>query len=130
MLDLFVAGFPAYPSGAGAGKNDPDTISFVPVGPRARRLLAVDIPAAASRYAKLLKLAVERLPVGADPGIADKLAERVSQPPMLRRSSLDSALEGDCVDALRGSRAFLASDLSCRLQVCVRPVCAANDRWP
>jgi hypothetical protein len=29
MLDLFVARFPAYPSDAGAGKNDPDTISFV-----------------------------------------------------------------------------------------------------
>jgi hypothetical protein len=29
MLDLFVARFPGYPSDAGAGKNDPDTISFV-----------------------------------------------------------------------------------------------------
>jgi hypothetical protein len=38
MLDLFVAGFPAYPSGAGAGKNDPDTISFV-------RKIAAGLPA-------------------------------------------------------------------------------------
>jgi hypothetical protein len=29
MLDLFVARFPAYPSDAGAGKNDPDKISFM-----------------------------------------------------------------------------------------------------
>jgi hypothetical protein len=29
MLDLFVAPFPAYPSDAGADKNDPDTVSFV-----------------------------------------------------------------------------------------------------
>ena len=29
MLDLFVAPFPAYPSDAGTGKNDPDTISFI-----------------------------------------------------------------------------------------------------
>jgi hypothetical protein len=29
MLDLFVARFPAYPSEARAGKDDPDTISFV-----------------------------------------------------------------------------------------------------
>jgi hypothetical protein len=28
MLDLFVARFPAYPSDAGTGKNDPDTVSF------------------------------------------------------------------------------------------------------
>jgi hypothetical protein len=28
MLDLFVAAFPAYPLGAGAGKNNPDTVSF------------------------------------------------------------------------------------------------------
>jgi hypothetical protein len=29
MLDLFVARFPAYPSDAGAGEDDPDTISLV-----------------------------------------------------------------------------------------------------
>jgi hypothetical protein len=29
MLDLFLARFPAYPSDAGVGKNDPDTISFI-----------------------------------------------------------------------------------------------------
>ena len=39
---------------------------------RARHLLAVDIPAAASGRAKLLKLAVEGLPVGGDAGIADQ----------------------------------------------------------
>jgi hypothetical protein len=47
-------------------------VQFAPVGPRAGRLLPIDIPAAASGGAKLLKLAVERLPVGADAGIADK----------------------------------------------------------
>jgi hypothetical protein len=42
------------------------------VGPRARHLLAVDVPAVASGGAKLLKLAVEALPVGRDAGIADE----------------------------------------------------------
>jgi hypothetical protein len=45
---------------------------FAPVGPRAYHLLAVDVPAAASGLAKLLKLAVQGLPVGADAGIADE----------------------------------------------------------
>jgi hypothetical protein len=39
---------------------------------RAGHLLAVDVPAAASGIAKLLKLSVERLPVGRDAGIADE----------------------------------------------------------
>jgi hypothetical protein len=43
-----------------------------PVGPRTSHLLAVDISAGASGGAKLLKLNVERLPVGADAGIADR----------------------------------------------------------
>src|SRR5690349_4616082 len=43
-----------------------------PVGPRAGHLLAIDVPAAASGSAKLLKLVVEGLPVGADAGIADE----------------------------------------------------------
>src|SRR5205807_10428721 len=47
-------------------------VKLAPVGPRARHLLAIDVPAAASGGAKLLKLAVEGLPVGADAGIADK----------------------------------------------------------
>jgi hypothetical protein len=47
-------------------------VKLAPVGPRARHLLAVDVPAAASRLAKLLKLAVEGLPVGRDAGIADE----------------------------------------------------------
>ena len=37
-----------------------------PVGPRARYLLAVDVPAGTSGLAKLVKLAVEGLPIGAD----------------------------------------------------------------
>jgi len=45
---------------------------FAPVGPRARGLLAVDVPATASGGAELLKLAVERLTAGADAGIADE----------------------------------------------------------
>ena len=45
---------------------------LTPVGPGARHLLSVDVAAAASGGAKLLKLAVEGLPVGADPGIADE----------------------------------------------------------
>jgi hypothetical protein len=36
---------------------------LAPVGPRARHLLAIDIPAAASGGAKLVKLGVERLAV-------------------------------------------------------------------
>ena len=47
-------------------------VKLAPVGAHARHLLAVDVPAAASRGAKLLKLAVNRLPVGADAGIADE----------------------------------------------------------
>jgi len=47
-------------------------VKLASVGSRARHLLPVDIPAAASGLAKLLKLAVEGLPVGADAGIADK----------------------------------------------------------
>jgi hypothetical protein len=47
-------------------------VKLAPVGPRARHLLAIDVPAAASDTASLLKLNVERLPVGADAGIADE----------------------------------------------------------
>ena len=47
-------------------------VKLAPVGPRARHLLAVDVPAAASGGAKLVKLAVERLPVGADARVADE----------------------------------------------------------
>src|SRR5205823_3826233 len=47
-------------------------VKLAPVGPRAGRLLAVDVAAAASGGAKLLKLAVEALPHGTDAGIADK----------------------------------------------------------
>ena len=46
-------------------------VKLAPVGPRAGHLLAVDVPAAASGLARLLKLAVEGLPVGRDAGIAD-----------------------------------------------------------
>src|SRR5262249_44783325 len=47
-------------------------VKLAPVGPRTRHLLPVDMPAAASGGAKLLKLRVKGLPVGADVGIADK----------------------------------------------------------
>jgi hypothetical protein len=47
-------------------------VEFAPVDPRARDLLAVDVAAAASGSAQLLKLAVEGLAHGADAGIADK----------------------------------------------------------
>jgi hypothetical protein len=47
-------------------------VKLASVGPRARHLLAVDVPAAASRRAQLLKLAVEGLPVSAHAGIADR----------------------------------------------------------
>jgi hypothetical protein len=42
------------------------------VGPRPRDLLAIDVPAAASGGAQLLKRTVERLPHGADVDITDK----------------------------------------------------------
>jgi hypothetical protein len=45
---------------------------LAPVGVRTRHPLAIDVPAAASGGAKLLKLAVEGLPIGADAGIADE----------------------------------------------------------
>jgi hypothetical protein len=51
---------------------------LAPVDPRARHLLAVDVSAAAPRRPKLLKLAVEGLPVGADAGIADEPFLRMS----------------------------------------------------
>jgi hypothetical protein len=47
-------------------------VKLAPVGTRARHLLAVDVPARTSGFAKLVKLAVEGLPVGADAGIADE----------------------------------------------------------
>jgi hypothetical protein len=45
-------------------------VELAPVGPRAGHLLAIDVLAAASGLAKLVKLAVQGLPVGADAGIA------------------------------------------------------------
>ena len=47
-------------------------VKLAPVGPRAGRLLAVDVPAGASRLAKLLKLAVEGLPESGYAGIAER----------------------------------------------------------
>ena len=52
-------------------------VKLAPVGPRARHLFAVDVSARASNLAKLLKLAVEGLPVRADAGIADEALFRV-----------------------------------------------------
>ena len=51
---------------------------LAPVGPRAGHLLAVDVPAGASGGAKLVKLRVEDLPVGADASVADEAFFRVS----------------------------------------------------
>jgi hypothetical protein len=45
---------------------------LAPVGPSARHLFPIDVPAAASGGAKLLKLGVEGLSYGADAGIADE----------------------------------------------------------
>jgi hypothetical protein len=47
-------------------------VKLAPVGPPAGHFFAVDVPAAASGGAKLFKLSVEGLPVGADAGIADE----------------------------------------------------------
>jgi hypothetical protein len=47
-------------------------LSLAPVGPRARHLLAIDVPVAASCAVQLLKLAVEGLPLGGYASIADK----------------------------------------------------------
>jgi hypothetical protein len=47
-------------------------VTLAPVGSCARHLFPVDVPAGASGLAKLLKLAVEGLPVGADAGIAEE----------------------------------------------------------
>jgi hypothetical protein len=46
-------------------------VKLAPVGARARHLLAEDVAAGASGLAKLPKLAVEGLPLGADAGIAE-----------------------------------------------------------
>ena len=47
-------------------------VKLAPVGTRARQLLTVDVAAAASGGAELLKLAVEGLPVSRDAGIAEE----------------------------------------------------------
>jgi hypothetical protein len=59
---------------------------FAPVGPRTCHLLAVDIPAGASGGAKLLKLGVERLAVGADAGISKGAVLHVSFGGIFRRT--------------------------------------------
>ena len=56
---------------------------LAPVAVRARHLLTVNIGAA--RAAKLLKLGVERLPVGADAGIAETAVLRMSFGYILRQ---------------------------------------------
>jgi hypothetical protein len=53
------------------GKVAEHPVKLAPVGPCARHLLAVDVSAGASGGTKLLKLAVEGLPVGGYTGIAD-----------------------------------------------------------
>jgi len=55
-----------------AGEAVEHTEQFASVGARVCHLLAVDVSAAASGGTKLLKLAVECLPVGGYAGIADK----------------------------------------------------------
>jgi hypothetical protein len=57
---------------------------LVPVGPRARHFLAVNLPA--SGGAKLVELGVEGLPVGADPGVADEAFFEVSFGHILRQT--------------------------------------------
>ena len=47
-------------------------VKLASVGPRARHLLAVDVAARASGFAKLRKLAVQGLPVSGKAGIADE----------------------------------------------------------
>ena len=47
-------------------------VKLAPVGPSTCDLLSVDVPAGASGPAKLLKLAVEGLPVGANAGVPDR----------------------------------------------------------
>ena len=62
-----------------AGAEFPEhLVKLAPVGPRPRHLVPVDVPAAASGLAKLLKLAVEGLPVGRDAGIPDRPFFKVS----------------------------------------------------
>jgi hypothetical protein len=55
-------------------------------GPRPGHLLQVDVPAAASGGAQLLKLAVKGLPVRADARVADKPFFRMSFGHVLRQS--------------------------------------------
>jgi hypothetical protein len=50
---------------------------LAPVSARTRHLLAVDVPVGASGGAKLLKLGIERLAVGADAGIAETVILQV-----------------------------------------------------
>jgi hypothetical protein len=57
---------------------------FAPVAVRARHFLAVDVPAAASGRAQLLKLCVKGPPVGRDAGITDKPFLRMSFGHILR----------------------------------------------
>jgi len=56
------------------------------VGPRVGYLLAVDVAAAASGGAQLLKLAIEGPPVGADAGIADEPFFKMSLGQILRQT--------------------------------------------
>jgi hypothetical protein len=82
---LWARGQSASPSPHRRGQLAEHPVKLPPVGPRAGHLLAVDVPARASGFAKLLKLAVEGLPHGADAGIADKAFFRVSFGHILRQ---------------------------------------------
>jgi len=57
-----------------------------PVRPCARHLLAVDVAAAASGGAKLVKLGIERLPIGADAGVANEMFFDISFSHILRQA--------------------------------------------
>jgi hypothetical protein len=59
---------------------------FAPVGPSAGHLLPIDVPAAASGGAKLLKLAVVGLPVSADASIVETAILRMSSGHILREA--------------------------------------------
>jgi hypothetical protein len=60
-------------------------VKLAPVGSRARHLLTVDVPAAASGGAQLLKLRGKGLPVSADAGIAEKAFSGMSFDHILRQ---------------------------------------------
>jgi hypothetical protein len=76
-----------------------DFEELAPVVVRAGHLLAVNL--GATRATKLVKLRVERLPVGTDTGIAETAVLRVSFGPILRRNPLTGQGQGIFPKVLR-----------------------------